>query len=205
MNSQEYVKNVLVTEARDFSPVIARMGEIKNVRLIHACAGIPSELAEVIEVNRRFESTGSIDRVNLMEEISDILWYLGIASDAIGQVDFVSGRSPFAAIVVPSDFDLSDHITIFVNEIATEAGELVDKVVKKSIFYGKVVEDDSIAQHLRTIHQWCVSLLEDTGYTVEHAREINIAKLKKRYGEKFTEAAALDRNLDAERKILEGK
>jgi len=37
----------------------------------------------------------------------------------------------------------------------------------------------------------------------EQIQERNIAKLKERYGEKFSKDAALVRDLDAERKILE--
>jgi hypothetical protein len=41
--------------------------------------------------------------------------------------------------------------------------------------------------------------------TSSEARERNIEKLRARYGDKFTEAAALERNLAAERAILEQK
>ena len=41
------------------------------------------------------------------------------------------------------------------------------------------------------------------GTTIEKLRETNIEKLKARYGDKFTEAAALNRDLETERKILE--
>jgi len=44
-----------------------------------------------------------------------------------------------------------------------------------------------------------------SGLTISEARDRNISKLKARYGEKFTETAALNRDLETERKILEGE
>jgi hypothetical protein len=43
------------------------------------------------------------------------------------------------------------------------------------------------------------------GWNMEDILDTNIAKLEARYPEKFTEEAALNRNLEAEREILEGE
>ena len=43
------------------------------------------------------------------------------------------------------------------------------------------------------------------GFTFEEIMEKNIEKLKARYGDKFTEKSALNRDLEQERKTLEDK
>lgn len=204
MNPKEYVKNVLVTEARDFGPVQQRLMEIKNIRLLHACAGISSELAELIELNE--DNTEDLDRINLMEELGDLLWYIGIASDALDAIDHITSSDPFFEVkMMEDDRDLYDALSDFNNRVGKISGELVDKAVKKTIFYGKKVNQQDLIAHLHHIHQNINYLLGYAGYTLEQARERNIKKLRARYGEKFTEAAALERNLEAERKILENK
>jgi NTP pyrophosphatase (non-canonical NTP hydrolase) len=51
---------------------------------------------------------------------------------------------------------------------------------------------------------WYFAILADTcGFTFEEAQRVNIAKLRMRYGEKFSEFDAKNRNLTAERTILE--
>lgn len=203
MSPTEYVKNVLITEARDFSPVQSRLMEIKNIRLLHACAGISSELAEIIDIQENCNGETPIDRVNLMEELGDILWYVGIASDALNATSDVAGENFIEGVFHTYDEDLVNEIRNFCLTVGAISGELVDKAVKKSIFYGKKVDDQDLIDYLRWIHQNVKYLLENAGYTLETARVRNIEKLRARYGEKFTEAAANERNLEVERAVLE--
>lgn len=127
MDSKEYVKNVLVTEARDLAPVAERLQNTSTIRLMHAMVGMCTESGEIQDQLKKHIFYGKpLDKTNLVEELGDLMWYVGIMSDELG---------------VP-----------------------LSEVMEK-----------------------------------------NIAKLKARYGDKFTEAAALTRNLDKEREILEKK
>jgi NTP pyrophosphatase (non-canonical NTP hydrolase) len=126
MNTKDYVKNVLVTESRDFTAVKDRMQETSTVRLMHAMIGMCTESGEIQDQLKKHIFYGKpLDKTNLVEELGDLMWYVGV--------------------------------------MCSELNVDLDEVMEK-----------------------------------------NIAKLKKRYGEKFTEAAALNRDLDSERKILEG-
>lgn len=86
--------------------------------------------------------------------------------------------------------------------LATEAGEFVD-ALKKHIFYGKPIDETNLIEELGDSTWYerigCATL------EVEYFEMIrrNVAKLKARYPEKFTEAAALVRDLPAERKVLD--
>ena len=90
--------------------------------------------------------------------------------------------------------------------MSTETGELLD-MLKKSIFYGKDIDFVNMEEELGDL-LWYVALaikiMNLLGYATnfEQIQKKNIAKLKARYGEKFSEDAALNRDLDAERKIL---
>ncbi len=86
----------------------------------------------------------------------------------------------------------------------TEAGELLDQA-KKVIFYGKKIDETNIEEELGDL-LWYIALLCDVfNFKFEDIMEKNIAKLKLRYPEKFTQEKALNRDLDAERKVLEEK
>jgi NTP pyrophosphatase (non-canonical NTP hydrolase) len=87
--------------------------------------------------------------------------------------------------------------------IISEAGELAD-ALKKHIIYGKQLDDINVMEETGDLSWYEVIALHACKFTFEEAMERNIAKLKARFGDKFTEAAALTRNLDRERKTLEG-
>lgn len=93
--------------------------------------------------------------------------------------------------------------------MATEAGELLD-MLKKHIWYGKPLDLVNVEEEMGDSN-WYQSLgihamrLKQYYTTWEQIQKKNIAKLKVRYGDKFTEKAAQERDLKAERKILESK
>jgi NTP pyrophosphatase (non-canonical NTP hydrolase) len=94
--------------------------------------------------------------------------------------------------------------------IVTEAGELMDQL-KKHIVYGKDLDLVNLAEETGDVFWYlalCVAALAELmGREPEELersiKEINIAKLKARYPEKFSEVDAVVRNLTAERDILD--
>lgn len=108
--------------------------------------------------------------------------------------DYVEKVDPRAA-------DISEVIH-YVLGLCTETGELQD-AVKKYIAYGKPVDVVNIKEELGDLMWYIARLCATYGFTLEEVMETNINKLKTRYGEKFTENAALNRDLDKERRILE--
>lgn len=127
MNENQYIKDALTTE----SPISdAQMGRI-NLRLLHAVMGMQTETAELTDALKKHIFYGApLDKVNMLEEIGDVFWYVAILLDEM-------------------------------------KGELGEKASFESIM------------------------------------NTNIAKLKARYPNKFTEHAAMNRDLVAERNILE--
>ena len=88
--------------------------------------------------------------------------------------------------------------------LATESGELLD-MLKKHLYYGKPLDVTNAIEEIGDV-SWYMRLgLDAMDSNMVHALLVNVRKLKKRYGGKFTEHAALNRNLPEERKILEGQ
>lgn len=87
--------------------------------------------------------------------------------------------------------------------IVTEAGEIAD-AVKKSIFYGKPFDLVNLQEEIGDCFWYLAILAKEAGLSFEAIMEQNIAKLKARYPDKFTEHHALNRDLEHERNVLEG-
>jgi len=87
--------------------------------------------------------------------------------------------------------------------LTTEANEIVDHM-KKVIFYGKPLDETNLVEEMGDLLFYMSIICREFGITMEEIAEKNIAKLKARYGDKFTESAAINRDLTTERKILEG-
>jgi NTP pyrophosphatase (non-canonical NTP hydrolase) len=86
--------------------------------------------------------------------------------------------------------------------LSTEAAEFTD-ALKKHIFYGKPLDEVNLKEEISDILWYCAVALEALGSDFESVMQTNIDKLSARYPEKFTEEAAINRDLDKERNILE--
>jgi NTP pyrophosphatase (non-canonical NTP hydrolase) len=86
--------------------------------------------------------------------------------------------------------------------IATEAGELLE-ALQIVLSEGKPVDEVSLKEEGGDLF-WYIALLTRTlGTSFEEMQQMNIAKLLSRYPEDFTEEAAINRNVNKERQILE--
>lgn len=88
--------------------------------------------------------------------------------------------------------------------LCTEGGEIQDQV-KKHIFYGKPLDKVNLVEELGDL-MWYIAIASDVlGVSLDEIMQRNNDKLEARYGKVFTESAALNRDLDKEREILEKK
>lgn len=200
MNPKDYVKNVLVTEAREFAPLQERFSTVRSIRLLHGAIGLASELAELREMDQKVD----LDVVNLKEEMGDLCWYMGIMVSELGfDPESIFSLHPLYSAAGTEEQrrkDLSEHI----DNLTIDIGNMVD-LLKKNLMYGKDLNVDGIKEKLFNIGRQIEAALNVYEMTSSQSLERNIEKLRARYGEKFTEAAALERNLAAEREILEKK
>ncbi|WP_127715943.1 nucleoside triphosphate pyrophosphohydrolase family protein [Halobacteriovorax sp. HLS] len=86
--------------------------------------------------------------------------------------------------------------------LSTESGEFLD-ALKKHIFYGKELDRVNLAEEVGDLFWYIAIVADELGLDLEDVMDKNIAKLKARYGEKFSEEKAENRDLETERKILD--
>ncbi len=189
MDFRTYNENAVRTESRDFLSIINRLADHTNIRLLHGTVGLATEISELLQALED-KQPGEIDVVNVQEEIGDMRWYLGVLFDARGITE--QHLRPYTGLPT---------VQGIVSRLSFHTGMLQD-LLKKHLYYGKVFNTETFDGHLTDVY----SLLSELAYRVmsrlEDIEERNIAKLKARYGDKFTEAAAIHRDLDAERAIL---
>lgn len=86
--------------------------------------------------------------------------------------------------------------------LVTEAAEVMD-AVKKSVFYSKVMDATNLKEEAGDILWYMAILLDEMGWSFEEVCELVLAKLRIRYPSRFTLDKATNRNLTAERNLLE--
>lgn len=87
--------------------------------------------------------------------------------------------------------------------LCTEVGEFMD-ILKKAIFYGVAIDTVHAAEELGDITWYERLAISKLGERYASILERNMAKLHKRYPDKFTAERAVSRDLPAERAALEG-
>jgi len=202
MKPKVYEQNVLITESCDFQAIHSRLDD-RAIRLLHAGLGLSSELTELVDAYLD-PPNGEIDWINVSEETGDLTWYCGVAVNTLGfdhnEIScFESVPLEESTVILHSTKDFSNILLSAVYFV----GEYND-FLKKHLFYGRELDQDKIKQNMQQICACVSGLCVVSGTTIEKAREINIEKLKARFGDKFTAHAALNRNLEEERNILEG-
>ena len=88
-----------------------------------------------------------------------------------------------------------DNIAHAIIGITTEAGELLD-AYKKHRFYGRALDTKNLKEEIGDIMWYLTVLNGELGYSFQDAMTDNIAKLKKRYPEKFEDI--VDRDVEDE-------
>lgn len=88
--------------------------------------------------------------------------------------------------------------------LMTEAGELMD-TLKRHLFYGEAIDNEHVAEELGDAAYYLAEGCSAIGKKMSEVLEANNAKLQARYGEGFSEHAALNRDLDAEKFAMRGE
>ena len=167
----------------------------RPIRLLHASIGMQGDLAEVSEVLNPsvYAKLVDMDDTHLIEEIGDMLWYCAEAANAAdlsldyGQARY-SWRGPTKAF-----FDLTNVVGS------------TSYMIEKWLWYGQPFSAEAYRDNLGNILSVLYAFCHWIGVTPEGAMKRNIAKLRKRFPEKYSDEKALEANRDreAERKILE--
>jgi NTP pyrophosphatase (non-canonical NTP hydrolase) len=161
-----------------------------RLQLQHAQMGMISESGELADmVKRQFVYGKELDIVNGKEELGDFCWYLNLYC-------YEQGIDPES---------LDNAVRVFM----PQGDGLVDKTLLLGALAGALAidEKDRGSPDKMTVLALMPTLCQlawhfDT--TIYSALELNIDKLAKRYGDKYSDYAALNRDLVGERAVLEG-
>jgi NTP pyrophosphatase (non-canonical NTP hydrolase) len=150
--------------------------------LIHGALGLADELIELRQ------AMAKCDRVNALEEASDICWFTALIASRIGR----------------DQFEHPDHIDGYdpIENLEYFIGEVVS-IIKRSYAYGKQLDTEQLEMHLLCIIDSVSVLAEQLGSSLTDVLELNIKKLSSRYPDRFTPELANNRDTDREREVLE--
>lgn len=181
-----------------------------DLNCLHGVTGILTELGEVVDAYKRNIWYGTaLDTTNVTEEIGDILWYMALLSYNINSTALT--LDPLSDGV--EEFGLPPNSTVsnidllkLLLEISADVGRLCNFVATAEAL-GVVGEElaTGIDMQMYTIHFQLRIFCDLTGISMEKTAEVNVAKLKARFPNKFTEEAAVNRNTVTERNLLESQ
>lgn len=75
--------------------------------------------------------------------------------------------------------------------------------LKKKLYYNKPINEESFIKSTELVIGFIQDYMNCFDINIEDSFDININKLKARYGDKFSSERAINRDLDTERSILE--
>lgn len=175
MQWSEYVGTVLRLESRPTDEVIDRIE--CHARELHGVLGLVTELAELEQ---------SSDPLNFAEEVGDLWWYVALLADCYGLHDQME-------CVIVSDIPRDAAM----QALRTNVGELAN-VYKARFFYGREINWCAAREYFGAIVLSLTAICPPSD-----CWSANAAKLITRYGDKFSEHRANNRNLDAEAQALD--
>jgi len=195
MTFEEYVPLALKTEKTE--PFFHN--DHQWSRQMHGAVGLSTEVGELLDCVKKNLIYGKpLDVHNVREEVGDALWYMALYLDACG----------------------FDHKSLE-SEVQREAYRFEERgnalalcitlVYYSTFLLTQTNARDASAQHvmgaledLTEIYSLLQNIVNETDAgSMSDIFELNLAKLAKRYEKGFSKEAALNRDLDAERKILE--
>lgn len=187
MNWKDYKKEAERTLSSQFNC------DIDDQKVLHSIIGMMTEIDELLE---NYDS--KMDEINKMEEISDFMWYFSILS-RMYSIDLSTDDKTIKYI--SKDFINEKEL---VYSILKKCLKLLD-MQKKKFFYNKNINIENFLEIISDISYLLLIYTKINNIDLEKSMEVNINKLYKRYPEKFSSDKAINRDLETERKILEGK
>jgi NTP pyrophosphatase (non-canonical NTP hydrolase) len=190
MNWNEYLELSEKTMSKEFFSE-----EKRDQYLLHAVIGVLTEVEELIQ-NSNSEKP---DLTNLLEEVGDITWYLAIIGREMDINWF--GENTYQPM---SNLIKSIPPTTHLMSIVEHSCGLLD-FLKKKLYYNKPIDDVSFRFRACCLFHSVAAYLIVNNLDPSKVFEVNISKLKARYGEKFSTERAINRDLETEREILESR
>jgi len=176
INFRQYKELALRTEIKDYDLILERLNAI-TLRKLHG-----SYL--YLEIDELEQAIIKNDEINIIEELGDCAWYIALLSDVF-------------------NFDLNFSGKITGTKDLTKIKQLAFDVadnMKKVIMYNKPFCE--IKEFIEKIEDIYFLFNQEFGNLWQLGLEKNILKLQKRYGEKYSDVKANNRDIKAELEVL---
>jgi NTP pyrophosphatase (non-canonical NTP hydrolase) len=174
-------------------------------KLLHAIIGSLTEVEEILENYEDSELVVDIDKQgSVAEESADIFWYLSIL---FRELEIRNYNYKLSKVISKQTKDDNFKIDTPFNTLLsfTKVSLKFLDLLKKKIYYNKEIPNDVMIDYSIKMHSLLKHYCSQYNTDIDTILEKNISKLKARYGEKFSSEKAINRDLEVERKILEGK
>lgn len=171
----------------------------ENEVMLHGVMGFITELEELLDWGEKKDDVG------ISEEFGDILWYVAIFGRLYNMGYPCANPNNKVFNKLLKRFWYKRYIQksdLIVLDMYKKTSLLLD-IMKKKIFYNKPIVDIKFIEIVNDLMLLTIKFAEYHDIDMEKSMEINIAKLKARYGDKFTSNRAINRDLKVERDILE--
>lgn len=150
----------------------------------------------------------AIEALTKLDKIKKALFYgRALPEDFYPQQDLpLSQHDSETCLTLPTWFEEDKYGEYVIHAIigaATETGELLE-ALQKVVINGEAFDEVNMREEVGDVFWYLAALAHTCNFTFEDAQRVNIAKLRARYPNKFTAFDANNRNLTAERRILEG-
>lgn len=201
MDSKTYIDNATRTESLIHS---VEFGTVSLHALMGACI-VSAELIDMAKKNIFYGKQIDADKWSVF---STTLMMLGAMLDEMRTREHVlkDDEDGLAALkdCLPniSLNNLNPRLLHAAIGLTTESAEILKAI--SSQFEGAGLDAINVAEEIGDLEWYKAIALDELGADEAQIRERNIAKLKARFPNKFEASRAINRDLDAERSILEG-
>ena len=177
------------------------LGSMSN-NLLHMEAGIAGEfLGEAVDILKKtFAYKKPLDKVHLGEELADTVWYCaGVETiNKLPEMEMCFDEESLAIVE-----NIKNQTITYIKESVELRKSTVETECLGVILSNKGAVDSTNRGAILAVAGICMGICEVLNIDFWQALTNNISKLQVRYPEKFTEEAALNRDLAAERVELE--
>jgi len=187
---------------QQFAPLAMRTAKIMREEdmIAHGAMGCCTEAGEVAETVCKLMATLTCDRENIREELGDGAWFgiytacaVGVEPEGLDSVLARIQRTQSANGVVP--------VVAYLTLQYCAAAEKVGTLAKAHRYYDKPLDIEAMRTALSTFFMALDALAGALEFELSEILEANVAKLSKRYPDKYSDAAAIaraDKEIDAE-------
>lgn len=164
----------------------------------HAAVGMTTEIGETYDAYKRHEIYGKpLDSVNVLEELGDYAWYLNLHMSLTGVVlEKLTGNG---------DADGTFKVPTDAHRLLLSLGAITSNVLMDT----GIPQDENYLENNQTLCGEALfavaRLAELNGSSLSQVLQTNIDKLAARYGDKYSDYKALNRDAVAERAVLDGR